>query len=103
MKKITLILLFYGLNNVLANEVKQLTHENTAGYPYEQLIARADSIKILFSESEEIITCSAALEYKNQAIVSEPVKVLKNRFKVRPFKACLNTTQARKWLAKILR
>jgi hypothetical protein len=89
-------------NKVWANEVKQLSYENTEGYPYEQLIDRVDSIKIIFSESEGVITCSASIEYKNQEIVSKPVKVLKNRFKVKPLKACLNTKQARKWLAKTL-
>lgn len=103
MKKIILILFILGLNNKgWADEAKPINHENTAGYPYEQLIDRVKSIKILFSESEGVITCSASIEYNSQEIVSKPVKVLKNRFKVRPLKACLNTNQARKWLAKTL-
>jgi hypothetical protein len=103
MKKAILILIIIGFNNqAWANDVKQLSYENTEGYPYEQLINRVDSLKIIFSESENIITCSASMEYKNQEILSKPVKVLKNRFKVRPLKACLTTKQARSWLATTL-
>jgi hypothetical protein len=103
MKLMIVISITLGINtNILAQESKHLIYENTAGYPYQQLIDRVDSVKILFSEGEHLITCSVAIEDQGRKTVSKAVAVSKNRFKVKPINACLDFGLARKWLASTL-
>ncbi|TRY32634.1 hypothetical protein [Aliiglaciecola sp. M165] len=76
---------------------KRLTEK---GYPYGLLVERVDSVKILFSEDQQGISCSVELENKGSLHKSDTVYVKKNRFEQKPLSSCLARSQAKTWLAQ---
>lgn len=82
---------------ITSNIEKRLVEK---GYPYGLLVERVDSVKILFSENQQGISCSVELENKGSMHKSDTVFVKKNRFQLKPLSSCLNRDQAKNWLAK---
>jgi len=81
---------------IQANEDIKLYSE--AGYPYENLIHEAKSIKILFTESEDNVTCRVNVSLSTQEKITEKIKVSKKQFDQAPLASCLTRTKAKKIL-----
>jgi len=69
------------------------------GYPYNLLISRTDSIKIIYSEKEESIHCRVEINWGNNKLVSNEVQTESKTFDDMPLASCLTRKQAKTILA----
>jgi len=81
---------------IQASEEIQLYSE--AGYPYENLIRKAKSVKILFTESEGDVICRVNILLSTQDKMTEKMKVSKKQFEEAPLASCLTRAKAKKIL-----
>lgn len=70
-----------------------------AGYPYKKLIHKAKSVKILFTEKNENVTCRVNVTLESQEKTTERVHVLKKQFEKGPLISCLPRSQAKQILS----
>jgi len=101
MKLITLftfyLIILLSTNPVTANTNKLFTEQ---GYPYDLLIKRTDEVKIIYSENEKEVNCRVELNWQDQKITTQPIKIEKIKFNAKPFATCLPRQQAKTILAK---
>ncbi|REL27322.1 hypothetical protein DXX93_12610 [Thalassotalea euphylliae] len=110
MKAITLILLALTSFNLFAIDTsidekstetisaKLYSHQ---GYPYKQLINRANQVKLSFTESKakKLVTCRVNVALGNEVFDSPKVTVTNAAFTEKPLASCLARNQAKAWLA----
>ena len=96
---ITLALLFTSIVNssVKASEDKLYTQKK---HPYDLLLARTDTVKIIYTEDKEQVNCKVEVNWKNEQITSEQVSVNKVAFNKEPLASCLSREKAKNILAK---
>jgi len=70
-----------------------------AGYPYDLLLKRSNSLKIIYTIEEQKVTCSVVLADGDKTEESSTVVVNKKRFEEEPLANCLVRQTAKKWLA----
>lgn len=70
-----------------------------AGYPYNMLLERADSMKIIYTIKAQEVTCSVLLENGDAPQESPKVIVSKKHFNEEPLANCLLRVKAKQWLA----
>lgn len=73
---------------------------SSQGYPYKQLISRSDSVKIIYSENQQLVQCRVAITIDNDIHKSKALDVNKNRFQKAPLASCLGREDAKNFLAK---
>ncbi|MEP4891895.1 MAG: hypothetical protein ABJV04_17875 [Aliiglaciecola sp.] len=93
---LTLILLSLTLNAKTNEQVE--TKYSYKGYPYKMLIARSDSIKILFTEKQDRVNCAVQFEQGNIIHKTSYSDVKKLDFNNQPLVSCLPRHQAKAWL-----
>lgn len=85
-----------GVGTTYAAEEK-LT--SAMGYPYKLLIARSDSVKIIYSEDIDNINCKVKVGWKEQEEQSQYKQVSKKKFIEKPLASCLSRQKAKAILA----
>lgn len=91
----------FFINSIQANDEIQLYSE--AGYPYQNLINKAKTVKILFTDKNEHVYCRIRVEWSTQDRTTERVQVTKAQFKQKPLVSCLPRAEAKKLLANVYR
>lgn len=110
MKTITLILMTLTSFNLFAADIQidDKSQEATSaklyshqGYPYKQLINRANQVKLSFTElkTENLVRCRVNIALGNEVFDSPKVTVTKEAFTNKPLASCLARKQAKSWLA----
>lgn len=69
-------------------------------YPYNLLLSRTDSVKIIYSDTKDQIKCKVAINWKNGMITSKQAVVSKVAFNKEPLASCLPREKAKHILAK---
>ncbi|REL24397.1 hypothetical protein [Thalassotalea euphylliae] len=103
MKYFTLLILLSIATSLLAAShnsklEKVYSHQ---GYPYKQLINRANKVKLSFTEAKlnSTVTCRVLVQLNNQLFESAQVSVTQQAFTEKPLASCLDRQQAKKLLA----
>ncbi|WP_448555854.1 hypothetical protein [Thalassotalea montiporae] len=103
MKYFTLLVLLSITTSLLAspNDSKLEKIYSHQGYPYKQLINRANEVKLSFTETElnSTVTCHVLVQLNNQLFESEQVSIPQQAFAEKPLASCLDRQQAKKLLA----
>ncbi|REL35935.1 hypothetical protein [Thalassotalea euphylliae] len=103
MKYFTLLILLSITTGLLAapNDSKLEKVYSHQGYPYKQLISRANEVKLSFTETESnsTVTCRVLVQLNNQLFESAQVSVTQQAFAEKPLASCLDRQQAKKLLA----
>lgn len=90
------IISLFIVMTIQANDEIQLYSE--AGYPYKNLINKAKTVKILFTEKEDSIVCRVEVSGDSKNKTTEKVVVSKKQFEQAPLVSCLPRTEAKKLL-----
>jgi len=80
-----------------ANDQIKLYSE--AGYPYKNLIHKAESVKILYTEKDQTISCRVKVSLTSNTTTSQTTLVPRKQFNAKPLASCLPRAQAKKLLA----
>ena len=76
---------------------KKLT--SAMGYPYKLLINRVSEIKIIYSEDAKNINCKVVVNWHEQEIKSQSIRVSRESFNEKPLASCLPRNKAKSMLA----
>nr|WP_239032942.1 hypothetical protein [Pseudoalteromonas luteoviolacea] len=66
-----------------------------AGYPYKNLIIKAERVELIYSEEQNTTTCRIQVYDKGQLHQSEQLEVSSYSFSKQPIKSCLGRKRAR--------
>jgi hypothetical protein len=69
------------------------------GHPYKLLINRASKVKIIYSEGEKNINCKVVVNWHEQEIKSQSIRVSRESFNEKPLASCLPRNKAKSMLA----
>jgi hypothetical protein len=72
---------------------------SSEGYPYQQLISRVDSVKIIFTEREEGVQCKVNVTHGQLQQETQLVRVTAKQFEEKPLASCLPRIRAKVMLA----
>lgn len=101
MKKLLIIaLITLSLDTLAALSPGQDKRFSHTGYPYNLLIQRSDSIKIIYTEKDKEIACRVTQENSQSAQTSASVITTKAEFDQAPLASCLPRKLAKQWLAQ---
>lgn len=95
---ISLALLTFTLLSSIA-QAEQEKLNSTMGYPYKLLINRANTVKIIYSESDNSINCKVVVNWAEQEIQSQSQHVSRKAFSDKPLASCLPREKAKSMLA----
>ncbi|WJG07989.1 hypothetical protein [Aliiglaciecola sp. LCG003] len=70
------------------------------GYPYNLLLSRGGSVKIIYTEEQQGINCRVIANIQGQSVSSDQNVVQKSDFERSPLASCLPREVAKHWLAK---
>jgi len=73
---------------------------STMGYPYKLLINRTDTVKIIYSESNENIYCKVIISWNGQEVQTSSAQTTKEKFNDKPLANCLTRKDAKLILAR---
>lgn len=73
---------------------------STLGYPYKLLINRTDTVKIIYSESNENINCKVIISWNEQEMQTSSTQTTKEKFNDKPLASCLARKDAKLILAR---
>lgn len=98
---ITIITLYLTSGQVVAatDTLEKLYTE--AGYPYGDLVRRAELVQIIYSQNGENMTCRAQVKHNTQILRGQTNQVKQQYFIAKPLRACLSRLEAKKLLKKI--
>lgn len=91
------LIVLISITPVEANTNKLFTEQ---GYPYDLLIKRTNEVKIIYSENERYVNCRVELNWQDQKMTTQSIKVEQVKFNEKPFATCLPRAQAKTILAK---
>jgi len=94
--KIGVIVSVFVAMTIQASEEIQLYSE--AKYPYKNLIHKAKSVNIFFTEKGEGVTCRVNVRLESQEKTTGKIHTSKKRFEQAPLTSCLTRDQAKKIL-----
>ncbi|MCJ8318043.1 MAG: hypothetical protein MJK12_00310 [Colwellia sp.] len=84
-------------NSIQASQDKLYTAKK---YPYNLLLSRTDTVKIIYSENKEKVDCKVEINWENEMITSKQTRVSKRDFINEPLASCLPRENAKNILAK---
>lgn len=87
--------LFLAMTIQASEEIKLYSE---AGYPYKNLIHKAKSVKILFIEEGDEVTCRVNVTLEAQDKTTAKVHIPKEQFEQAPLTSCLTRAQAKEIL-----
>lgn len=95
-KAMLVIVSIFIVMTIQANDEIQLYSQ--AGYPYKNLINKAKSVKILFTDSPNEVTCRVDVLLTSEHKTTEKVTISKANFEQAPLVNCLPRKAAKKLL-----
>ncbi|MEW6991242.1 hypothetical protein AADZ91_11175 [Colwelliaceae bacterium 6441] len=84
-------------NAIQASQEKLYTAKK---YPYNLLISRTQSVKIIYTDEQENINCKVAVNWQNKTLTSVNKRVKKQDFIKEPLASCLARNNAKDILSK---
>jgi hypothetical protein len=94
---IAIIITILTISSAQANEEKLYTKKK---YPYNLLLKKTDSVKIIYTESKNKINCKVEINWKGESITSKESRISKVKFVEEPLASCLARDKAKSILAK---
>lgn len=88
---------FFVAMTIQANDEIKVYSE--ASYPYKNLIHKASSVKILFTDSKDGVICRVNVLLAKEEKLTEKVLVSKKQFAKAPLASCLPRSKAKKILS----
>lgn len=90
-----------SVNLVSASEKVLDRIETQEGYPYKNLIMKADKVELLYITQSEHTTCRVNVSYANEQYQGSRFTVSNTKFEKSPMAACLTRPVAKKLLPKL--
>lgn len=72
-----------------------------AGYPYADLVRRSDSVRLVYADQKDKVSCRTEVQKQGQVWQGEAKEVSKKAFAKKPLQACLDRQQAKTILADV--
>ena len=82
------------------NTAKAETLFSEKGYPYRDLIQRAEQVKIIYSENKQDVTCKVEVNHAEHPWISQDKTTSQDEFNQAPLASCLSRKEAIALLAK---
>jgi hypothetical protein len=95
---ITLFLMILALNSTV--QASQEKRYSAKKYPYDLLLTRTDSVKIIYNLEKKEISCKVEVNWKDKQITSMQARVTEMEFSKEPLASCLPREKAKNILAK---
>ncbi|MEJ6476704.1 hypothetical protein [Pseudoalteromonas piscicida] len=70
-----------------------------AGYPYKNLIMKAEKVELVYSEQQNKTTCHVKVYQGDTLLEGEPVEVSNQSFSITPVQSCLARQNAKQLLS----
>ncbi|MFT5755848.1 MAG: hypothetical protein ACI9LM_000560 [Alteromonadaceae bacterium] len=83
-----------------AVQADQETLYSSKSYPYNLLLSRTESVKIIYIKDKDKINCKVEVSWKNKMITTLQARVSKIAFNKGPLASCLPREKAKNILAK---
>lgn len=81
MKKTSIyIVLSIALTSISALQASEQKLFSSMGYPYKLLLSRANTVKIIYTGDKKDIHCKVEVNWNNETITSQHIKVEKKGF-----------------------
>lgn len=101
MKKLINIALLFSLAGFCAvSNANTTTLFSEKGYPYKDLIQRTESVKIIYTEDNQEVTCKVAVTSHDHNWQSNTKTVNHKAFEQAPLASCLTREEAKNLLAQ---
>lgn len=102
MNKILLsyVAMFFAFVGSIVSASAQEQLFSNAGYPYDLLLIRTDSVEIIFIEKENGIQCRTKITNDEKQQLTSTVFVSKTKFNEEPLVSCLPRGHAKKALKR---
>jgi len=97
------MLLSLILSILLLNSPVQASQEklySAKKYPYNLLLSKTDSVKIIYTKNKEGIDCKVEINWQNEVMTTQQTRVSKLEFNKEPLATCLPRKKAKIILAK---
>ncbi|GLX77118.1 hypothetical protein tinsulaeT_04580 [Thalassotalea insulae] len=88
---------------LLYSNLSQATEEkiySAMGYPYQLLLTRTESVKIIYSENNDNIACKVEVSWADKYVLTEPTQVSHKNFNEKPLANCLPRKTAKSILSQ---
>lgn len=99
-KTLLISLLTLSATSVFAGHERVFTEQ---GYPYKQLVKRSDTVKLIYSQDGQQVTCKVAIEHKGLARITTEQTISAAKFADKPLANCLKRDTAKSLLAMTFR
>ncbi|TMP39552.1 hypothetical protein [Pseudoalteromonas rubra] len=86
----------YAQSTVMADKVY-----TSEGYPYKNLIMKAERVELIYSEEGSTTTCRVKVHSNNQVLESKNVSVSQQDFSNAPITQCLARKTAKAFLGQL--
>ena len=73
---------------------------SSMGYPYQLLLARADTVKIIYSEKHDNVACKVKVSWADKQVLTTSTLVSQKNFSDKPLANCLARQQAKSILSR---
>ncbi|MFC0120117.1 hypothetical protein ACFFK7_19560 [Pseudoalteromonas xiamenensis] len=102
MKNILLIsLLSFALPSLAASKIAQEHIDTDEGFPYKNLIMKADRVELSYKEHGDEVECRVAIITANNTHQGTPKTTKAKNLRHKPMTACLSRDEAKQFLAQL--
>ncbi|KZN38706.1 hypothetical protein N480_13710 [Pseudoalteromonas luteoviolacea S2607] len=101
MKYAIIMALSFVAFDSLAAQVQTERVFTNAGYPYKNLIMKAERVELIYSEDEDKTSCRVKVYKSGNLHESAPVKVSSKAFSSDPVQSCLARQNAKQILSQL--
>ncbi|MFC3031947.1 hypothetical protein ACFOEE_05410 [Pseudoalteromonas fenneropenaei] len=103
MKQLSILWLLLVSVNALANSSNSETLDTDEGFPYKNVIMRADRVELNYAMQDDKVECSIKVQSTelSKPYVGETQLVSKKQFRKTPMQACLTRPVAKALLAQL--
>ncbi|AZZ95821.1 hypothetical protein [Pseudoalteromonas sp. R3] len=86
----------YAQSTIMADKVY-----TSEGYPYKNLIMKAERVELIYSEEDSITTCRVKVHSNNKVLESNNVSISQEDFSSAPVTQCLARKTAKAFLSQL--
>ncbi|KZN43771.1 hypothetical protein [Pseudoalteromonas luteoviolacea] len=99
MKYAIIMALSFVAFNSMAEQVQTERVFTSAGYPYKNLIIKAERVELIYSEDKDKTSCRVKVYKSGNLHESEPMEVSQKAFSSDPVQSCLARQNAKQILS----
>lgn len=96
---ITLYLVSFVSFGAINNKVTDAIYTEH-GYPYNLLVDRAESINIIYTKKNDMVSCHTSIVIDSDTFSTEHLLITDNKFNTRPLASCLKRDEAKRLLKR---